>query len=259
MELKKKIEQLPLQELKLFVDQKEKDRIQKATSELVIRLMKDLDLRRDQILTFGSFTRNTMLPRTKDKRSDVDLLLNMSAHAGDQRSPPLEYLKRIKRAVNGQYRNNEITRDPLSVTLIQKKIQFDLVPGFPQVKSKSFKIPNGENGWMKTSPKELNDLLTKKNKETDHLAMSHLIRLLKYWNVSHSRRHKSSVIESRVLSWKFKSKTMFEAFCFGLRRLGKDDEAIRKQVDQLEKCYRKKEYTKAANILNQLLPGFKKT
>lgn len=257
MELKKKIEQLSLQDLKIFVDRSEKDRIKKATEEVSTRLKKDLNLKQEDILSFGSFTRNTMLPRAKDDKSDVDLLLDMSAHEGAQRSQPLVYLNRIKKAVNGQFRDNEVTKDPMSVTLMQKKIQFDLIPGFPLGKIKSFKIPNGKGGWMKTTPRKLNDLLTKKNKETAPIAMSHLIRLLKYWNVTHNRRHKSGDLEARVLSWEFNSKNMFEAFCFALRRLEKEKQATRDQLDQLMNSYNKKEYQKTANILNQLLPGFR--
>ena len=126
--------------------------------------------------TFGSYTRDTILPRSMDAQSDIDYMVVFSA-AG---SKPQTYLDRLKRFVEAKYQTSELYQSNPTIVLELNHIKFELVPALSNWPS-GYNIPNGPNDWQHTDPNDFNTKLSNKNAaEGYHLKPA--IRLLKFWN-----------------------------------------------------------------------------
>lgn len=126
--------------------------------------------------TFGSYTRDTILPRSMDAYSDVDYMV-VFADAG---SKPQTYLDRLRRFVEAKYQTSEIYQSSPTIVLELNHIRFELVPAI-SVWPSGYNIPKGPSDWQHTDPNDFNTKLAAKNAaEGYHLKPA--IRLLKFWN-----------------------------------------------------------------------------
>lgn len=125
---------------------------------------------------FGSSTRDTILPRSMDERSDIDYMVVLK----EDGSVPQTYLDRMKRFAEKYYSTSDIKQSSPSIVLELNHIKFDLVPAI-QSWGTWYRIPNGSGGWQDTNPNDFNSSLTEKNKNNLNL-IKPSIRLLKYWN-----------------------------------------------------------------------------
>ena len=149
---------------------------------------------------FGSFTRDTMLPRAYDPESDVDYMVVFNNVVFQ----PQTYLNKLKSFVNYYYSSSEIKQSHPTIKLSLSHITFELVPashntiyGY-QIPSKSDLIGK----WMFTDPNAFNTELTNCNRSNNSL-IKPLIRILKYWNANAGYVFESYELEKKIVSFNF--------------------------------------------------------
>ncbi|MDI9867554.1 hypothetical protein QM480_24630 [Flectobacillus sp. DC10W] len=147
---------------------------------------------------FGSYTRNTILPRNIDTNSDIDYMLVFD---NSDSKKPQAFLDRIKKFVDAKYSTSEVYQSYPTIVLKLNHIKFELVPAYKySVWYDSFKIPSKVtyDNWIDTDPSKLKIELTNKNTDTKSL-IKPLVRLLKYWNVRENKIYSSYEIERFVI------------------------------------------------------------
>jgi predicted nucleotidyltransferase len=128
--------------------------------------------------TFGSYTRDTILPRSMDASSDIDYMVVFS-EAG---YTPQTYLNRLKTFVEKYYSSSEISQSNPTIALDLNHIRFELVPALSSGLG-GYHIPNGTSQWQFTNPNDFNQILTDKNKSCGYF-LKPTIRLIKMWNAN---------------------------------------------------------------------------
>jgi len=150
-----------------------------------------------QHFRFGSSTRNTILPRAMDERSDIDYMVVFN----DASATPQTYLKRLRAFVERRYGSSEVYQSHPTIVLELNHIKFDLVPATMTWLSQ-LQIPNGSGGWLSTNPNDFNATLEAKNK--DHRSLiKPTVRLFKFWNAAAGFPFASFEMEKWVCGMQF--------------------------------------------------------
>lgn len=126
--------------------------------------------------TFGSFTRETILPRSLDAQSDIDYMVVFTEGG----NTPQTYLNRLKTFVEKYYSSSEIYQSSPTIVLNLNHIRFELVPALTAYWT-GYQIPNGPQSWQDTDPNGFNATLTQANKNCGYL-LKPAVRLFKLWN-----------------------------------------------------------------------------
>jgi len=163
----------------LNIAEKENESISKSIDTIKYRLETYFDNELEEVLQFGSTTRNTMLPRSADSQSDVDYLIVFNSDYN-----PQTYLNKLKRFAEKYYSYSYARQASPAVVLELNHLMFDLVPG-----QKSFflgyRIPAPGDfsfeKWKFTDPLSLNIAIDEMNKQNGY-KLKQAIRILKYWN-----------------------------------------------------------------------------
>jgi predicted nucleotidyltransferase len=136
-----------------------------------------------KIIEFGSYRRDTLLPRQFDPHSDVDLMLIFN-HASLDLTPGT-YRTRLLKFVEEKYPRSKGYRDSPTVVLELDHINYDLVPGYEQSYPIGFHnrlfIPASNSRWQETNPNDFNQELTTANGRHNYI-IKPLIRLVKAAN-----------------------------------------------------------------------------
>ncbi|MEM8727615.1 MAG: nucleotidyltransferase domain-containing protein [Chlamydiota bacterium] len=149
---------------------------------------------------FGSYTRDTILPRSMDEQSDIDYMIVFN----DDDVMPQSYLSRLKSFVKKRYPSSEKKQSHPTIKLDLNHITFELVPALKKCRS-GYKIPTlSDRGddWMDTDPNDFNDDLTEKNKKYESLVKP-VIRLMKYWNAQNGYIYDSFELEKWIIERDF--------------------------------------------------------
>jgi len=178
------------------------------------------------IETFGSWNRNTILPRRYDPSSDVDVMLVF--HRDKYSNGASESARnRVRIFASNSYSTSEVHLDTPCVKLELGHIKFDLVPAIQQEWLPGYMIPDGRNRWMSTDPDLLEDKLTSVNQQVGNNLARRIIRLCKYWNKAKENSALSSYfLESAVLdilpyepiSWGMQRRT-YDSFLYTIETL----------------------------------------
>ena len=149
---------------------------------------------------FGSSTRETILPRSMDPNSDIDLMIIFQ----DSSYKPQTYLTQLKEFMEESYPKSELYQSRPSVVLELNHIKFDLVPAVINKGSfsEALLIPNNSGGWQSTDTKRFNNELTEKNKDNKSL-IKPAIRLVKYWNAVNDYIFESYLLEKKIVKLDF--------------------------------------------------------
>ncbi len=219
----------------------EKESINRSISTLQTRLNSYFGTDLSKHFRFGSSTRETILPRKMDSRSDIDYMI-VFASGG---YTPQTYLNRLKKFAETYYSTSEIKQSSPSIILELNHIKFDLVPALDDPWG-AYKIPNGPQEWQPTNPNDFNDSLVQKNKD-NHYLIKPTIRLFKYWNAQNGYIFDSFALEKWIINQGFyyislQKEYLFAAFdnlgTTNLSQTSKDKveraKAIVKEVRKLE-------------------------
>lgn len=190
---------------KLIIRDEEKESIRKSFDTLESRLKNHFGTEINFVLVFGSYHRNTILPRGYDYNSDVDVLIKFS----DASYQPQTYLNKLRRFAEYRYSSSEIYQSNPTIVLKLNHIKFELVPCIDAewYESGNYKIPSKASSyekWLLTSPFEFNDTLTEKNRLCDY-EIKPLIRVMKRWNVNtkYSKIYESFDLERKIVAYDF--------------------------------------------------------
>ena len=194
------LERFAGQELVLGWNDEERKRIQISIDNLTSCIYRRLSRQVEEVFPFGSWTRNTILPRKYDENSDIDLMV---VFKGDNPSGQAESYKSVLReVVDEAYPRSYVRKDAPAVKLELDFIKYDLVPAIKVGWTNQYYIPstNPYSEWMATIPKELDPQLSQMNRQHAGNLVRKVIRLCKYWNKSGNRTNLSSYeLESLIL------------------------------------------------------------
>lgn len=146
---------------------------------------------------FGSFDRQTILPRKMDENSDVDYLVLFS----DGSYQPQTYLDKLNRFATAKYSTSEVAQSHPTIQLELSHIRFELVPatvdwwGATRIPSKQ----DGYQTWITTNPKDFSSSLLVKNGQHKY-QIKPLVRLVKYWNAENGYPFESFELEKSIVS-----------------------------------------------------------
>lgn len=180
----------------LNLAEQEKESIATSTQTIKYRLESYFENELEDVLQFGSSTRNTMLPRSADPQSDVDYLVVFNSGYN-----PQTYLNKLKKFAEKYYPYSYFRQSSPAVVLELNHLMFDLVPGR---KSFFFKnqIPSPKDStfekWKHTDPLSLNDNLNYMNKLNGY-KLKQAIRILKYWNAKNRYVFSSFELEQMLV------------------------------------------------------------
>lgn len=194
------LERFAGQELVLGWNDEERKRIQTSIENLKSCIYRRLPGQVEEVFPFGSWTRNTILPRKYDENSDIDLMVVFKG--GNTNGQAEFYRSALRQVVDTAYPRSYVRKDAPAVKLELDFIKYDLVPAIKIGWNSQYYIPstNPYSEWMATMPKELDPQLVQMNIRYGGNLVRKVIRLCKYWNKVGNRTELSSYeLESLVL------------------------------------------------------------
>jgi predicted nucleotidyltransferase len=217
------------------------------------------------VMVFGSYSRDTLLPREYDPNSDVDILILFASDNGKLK--PESYRERLKKFASQYYQHGKVVKDHPSIVVELDHINFDLVPAIfdEGVFYDSFEIPGKENDWIETNPKKFNKTLVEANTRCSSI-LKPIIRALKYWNASNGYPYSSSFeLESMLADLNYSGDNYQQAFFYAIDKLEtwnypgvvkQKVEALQKKAEYIKKFLDNDDLTSAKRMVSKMLPGF---
>lgn len=144
-------------------------------------------------IIFGSYTRETILPRKADEGSDIDFMV---VFKNPNNYKPQSFLNKLKNFAEAKYSSSEIYQSSPTIVLELNHIKFELVPAY-EFYGMHY-IPKNSSEWLYTNPNEFNNKLVECNKNNSY-KIKPVVRLLKHWNIKkNSRGLYSFELESKI-------------------------------------------------------------
>lgn len=173
----------------------------------------------NQVITFGSYTRGTIIPRKYDANSDIDLMIEFNIDDFTKKSPET-YRNNLKKFAEIKYPRSILLKDLPSIVIELSKIKFDLVPAIIENNrlSSIIYIPKSGNEWQVTDPKGFNLKLTESNQLYGSIVKP-IVRLLKYWNHKNNYPYESYELEQAIAAMNFKGDTVDSGFYYAIDNL----------------------------------------
>lgn len=192
----------------------EREKINKSLNHLETILKNKLGDHIQEFIRFGSYTRNTILPRNYDSHSDVDLMVVMRGE-GNQFQPET-YRTWLRDIIKTSYPSSLSKKDFPAVKLELNHIMFDLVPAYTTSNFlgwRQYYIPdrNSNYPWQRTDPNDINNDLKQRNQEEGNNLIRNVIRLCKYWNANAGHPMPSYEMEKKIISY-WGSSDLFNRF-----------------------------------------------
>lgn len=162
----------------------------------------------DRSFTFGSYERDTILPRKYDRKSDVDVMVVFK----DSSYTPETYRNQLKRFADKYYAlryNSAVVKSFPTITVQLNNINYDLVPAKEENtfwSGNKLQIP-GNNGWRETNPHDVKENLTKANTRYNSIVRP-LVRLMKAWNCNNGYPYDSYLLELEITNMNFSGDTI---------------------------------------------------
>lgn len=187
-----------------IIRDEEKLKIRTSLNTLESRLNSSLGDSIKEKFVFGSYSRDTILPRHMDQNSDVDYLVVFKSEDYDSKTlTPQTYLRWLRNFAESRYGSSEIYQSNPTIILSLNHIHIELVPAIASLFSLGYKIPGKDYAsWIPTDPKAFNEELVSVNKRHDN-KIRKLIRILKYWNVKSDSPFESYELEQEICRCNF--------------------------------------------------------
>jgi predicted nucleotidyltransferase len=262
MSINNKLITFATQELVLAHNDTERDRIKGSVGQLEKILKDKLSSNIKEFVRFGSFTRNTILPRKYDTKSDVDLMVVFNTTNG--KKTPSTYRKNLHDIIAAAYPNSISKKDFPSVKLELNHIMFDIVPAYSEesawLSNKYYYIPDLGDGWRSTTPNDINETLASKNQIVGNNTIRNIIRLCKHWNAGANYPFESYLMEKDILNVTFwGSEDTYSGFLKVMNSIAGSRAGVRQALDYIEQ-YKGGLWTtanepKQIEWLQKLLPG----
>jgi predicted nucleotidyltransferase len=263
MSINSKLITFAQQELVLGYNDTERERLNGSLAQLEKILKDKLYGEVKEITRFGSYTRNTILPRKYDAQSDVDLLVVFNTSNG--RNTPGTYRKKLHDTLAMSYPNSFSKKDFPAVKLELSHIMFDVVPAYCEesyFSGKSYYIPGVSDNWQSTTPNDINNELSQKNQSYGNNIVRNVIRLCKHWNAGVGYAFESYGMEKWILGRFFYSgDNLYDKFLSVLNDMAGTQSGVRQALDGIKEYKgtwsRTADEQKQFEWLQKLLPGLK--
>ena len=216
-----------------------------------------------EFILFGSYTRNTILPRKYDPNSDIDLMVVFNTKDGIK--TPETYRSNLIDVLDEIYQNSVSEKDFPAVKLILNHIKFDIVPAYVNkynmITGNSYYIPDRGNSWRSTVPNDINEYLSSKNQSHGNNVIRNSIRLCKHWNALAGYPFESYLMENQIVDLSYwTDKNLYERFLITLDSIAGQLSGVRQALDYIEKYkggwFDDPNEEKQLQWLQKLLPGF---
>lgn len=234
----------------------EREKIDNSLSALQSKLKYGLPYDVSSFLKFGSYTRNTILPRKYDSKSDVDLMVIMNTKNGLLTANT--YRNKISKVLSSAYPNSLSAKDFPVVKLTLNHITFDIVPAYIQTSywssTQRYFIPDKFSGWQETVPNDLNAILTQKNQYVGNNTVRNVVRLCKHWNSCAGYPYESYLLEKQILSlsqWYIYTGNTYDFFLRTMESIAGHRPGVRQALDNIRSY--QGNYWNAPNEEKQLL------
>lgn len=242
----------------------ERSKINTSIATVINKLEDYFDDELKEAILFGSYERDTILPRAFDGNSDIDILVLFNTEDFDKLKPE-SYRSQLKKFAENNYRNSLVLKDHPSVVLELNHIKFDLVPAIFDEGwiYDSIEIPCKNGGWIETEPKKFNEKLTKVNTRYNSIVKP-IIRLLKYWNASHGYPFYSFELEKQVTDMHFSNDNYESGFLYAIRNLSSYNlsgsaankvDSLKEHAKWIKEYLERGDLQKTRESLNRILPG----
>lgn len=216
-----------------------------------------------QVCTFGSYTRDTILPRRYDENSDVDVMIIFDHEkCGVQPETDRKWLLDF---ANTKYSRSSVTKDFPTVVIDMQHIKLDLVPTIVErsfLSGTTINIPNNRNNWQSTDPNGFNNKLVKANTNYNSIVKP-IIRLLKAWNCNNGYPYSSYELEQIVADMNFGGDNFETGFYYAIDRLPTNGltysneqrvDTLRYNINWVKEYQNRNDMVKAKEWLNKILP-----
>ena len=170
------------------------------------------------IIIFGSYKRDTILPRKFDESSDIDILVIFNQ--AEKEFTPETYRNQLRRFADFKYSTSRVIKDHPSIVLEMSNIKFDLVPCrvYQTFWNSIYQIPSKNGTWMDTDPRGFNETLTNANIRYKSIVKP-LIRLFKRWNAYNNYPYASFDLERIIASMNFTNDNYETGFIYAIKQL----------------------------------------
>lgn len=190
---------------------------------------------------FGSYDRDTILPRRYDSGSDVDVMVVFN-HSIFERTPET-YRSWLQTFANYHYANrynSKVTKTFPTVKVELNHIKYDLVPAreITTFYSPTLQIPDSSGGWIVTDPNDVKSKLVRANTTYSGIVRP-IVRLLKAWNSKMTFPPFDSYdLESKIISFYYFGDNIQSGFFYAVKQLSLPIHAAaykKKELENLQK------------------------
>jgi len=235
-------------------DAMETQRINASVTNLLKNLKSDLGILINRNFIFGSYDRDTILPRKFDKKSDIDIMVVFN-HTQYERTPET-YRVWLKNFADKHYKDkygSEVVKTFPTVSIRLNHISYDLVPAKEEKfwTSSILSIP-GNNGWRITDPNDVKQSLINANTKYNGVVRP-IIRLLKAWNAFVGYPYDSYLLEKEITAMNFYSDNVQTGFFFAVGQLSATFGDPQTKYDALRRLKYNIEETKKASESNDII------
>ncbi len=247
-------------------DSIETEKINRSIDALIKHLNNELGALIRSRIIFGSYDRDTILPRSIDSKSDVDLMVIFN-HTQYERTPET-YRAWLKSFADKYYKDkygSEVVRSFPTVTIRLTNINYDLVPAKQEDSfvGSTIYIPDAGNSWRSTNPKDVKDKLTEVNTKYNSIVKP-IIRIMKAWNANNDYPFESYELEKRIIDMNFHGDNIQTGFFYAVGQLftsstdsqtkGIKITALKYNIEKAKECLAADDFEKAKQWLHRVLP-----
>ena len=218
-------------------DSSEIDKINRSLEALIKNLDSELGILIKRKFVFGSYDRDTILPRSYDNNSDIDLMVVFKT--SDYERTPETYRAWLKNFADKYYKDrygSEVVKSFPTVTIRLGHINYDLVPAKEEgVWAPTLYIPSKSNysGWQDTDPNDVKNKLTEVNTRYNSIVRP-IIRLMKGWNANKDYPYDSYELELFITGLNFSGDDIQKGFFYAVEKLTTSWNDTKTKKDKVE-------------------------
>lgn len=243
-------------------------KITSSVTNLLTNLQSFLGTKMNRAFVFGSYDRDTILPRSLDSHSDVDVMVVFN-HTDYERTPETYRSWLYDFAVkNYQIRyGSTVSKTHPTVTIKLNNIHYDLVPAKEEnnwfTSASTLYIPKAGGEWRTTNPYDVRSALTSANTKYNGIVRP-VIRLMKGWNSNNGYPYDSYILERAITEMNFYGDNHQSGLFYAVNQLplsSNDSTATKGKVESLQLNIRYvKQYLEEGNLerakhwLHRVLP-----
>ena len=209
-------------------DSAEITRINSSISTIFSNLDKNLGVLMKRKFVFGSYDRDTILPRKIDQNSDIDVMVVFNTTEYER--TPETYRLWLKLFADKYYKDrygSTVLKSFPTVTIKLGNIHYDLVPAKETTLYGLYNtlyIPSKNSlfdNWQQTDPNDVKQKLTQCNTKYNSIVRP-IIRLLKAWNCTNGYPFDSYKLELSITNMTFYGDNIQSGFFYAVQQLPVD-------------------------------------